>query len=80
MEHVDLRKSEVEEYVSSISILGPVLGVMNELLEHRLLEDYVIGGGVAVLYEEVVVNLEMLEPILARYNLIKRWERLQDVE
>lgn len=34
----------------SLSVIAPVLRVLNDLLAHRLLEDYAIGGGIAVLY------------------------------
>jgi hypothetical protein len=44
------QESDMEAQLASISIIGPVLKVMNDLIEQRLLKDYAIGGGVAVLY------------------------------
>jgi hypothetical protein len=36
--------------ISSVSLIAPVLKVLNKLRDNRLLEDYAIGGGIAVLY------------------------------
>ena len=36
--------------ISSVSLIAPVLKMLNKLRDDRLLEDYAIGGGIAVLY------------------------------
>jgi hypothetical protein len=43
-------ESQLREQLLSISVIAPVLKVINELTREQLLEDYAIGGGVAVLY------------------------------
>lgn len=40
----------MEREISNVSLIAPVLKVINKLRDHRLLEDYAIGGGIAVLY------------------------------
>lgn len=42
--------SEMTGQVMNISLIAPVLRVLNNLLKEHLLEDYAIGGGIAVLY------------------------------
>ena len=44
------QQPDASEEAMGKSILGPVLVVLNDLLKQGLLEDYAIGGGVAVLY------------------------------
>jgi len=44
------RESQVSAQLADISVIAPALKVINDLIKERLLEDYVIGGGVAVLY------------------------------
>ena len=46
----ELHDNEIDAPVGNVNMIGPVLRVMNALIEQRELEDYVIGGGVAVLY------------------------------
>ncbi len=43
-------KLETGREISSVSLIAPVLKVLNKLRDNRLLEDYAIGGGIAVLY------------------------------
>ena len=43
-------KPESGREISSVSLIAPVLKVLNKLRDNRLLEDYAIGGGIAVLY------------------------------
>ncbi len=40
----------MDREISSVSLIAPVLRVINQLRDNRLLEDYAIGGGIAVLY------------------------------
>lgn len=44
------RETPIGEQLANISVIAPVLKVINGLIKEQLLEDYVIGGGVAVLY------------------------------
>jgi hypothetical protein len=44
------QESEIAEQLTHVSVIAPVLEVMNDLLKEHLLEDYAIGGGIAVLY------------------------------
>lgn len=44
------QESEIAEQLTNVSVIAPVLEVMNDLLKEHLLEDYAIGGGIAVLY------------------------------
>ena len=43
-------ESQVSAQLANISVIAPALKVINDLVKEQLLEDYVIGGGVAVLY------------------------------
>ncbi len=43
-------KPENDREISSVSLIAPVLKVINKLRDNRLLEDYAMGGGIAVLY------------------------------
>lgn len=43
-------KPESDRAISSVSLIAPVLEVLNKLRDNRLLVDYAIGGGIAVLY------------------------------
>lgn len=43
-------KPEMEREISNVSLIAPALSVLNILRDQRLLEDYAIGGGIAVLY------------------------------
>lgn len=43
-------KPESGREISSVSLIAPVFKVLNKLRDYRLLEDYAIGGGIAVLY------------------------------
>ncbi len=40
----------MDREISSVSLIAPVLKVINRLRDNRLLEEYAIGGGMAVLY------------------------------
>jgi hypothetical protein len=44
------QESGTNEQVMTVSLIAPVLEVLNDLLKEHLLEDYAIGGGIAVLY------------------------------
>ena len=53
LKHVDtetMPDSELTEQVMNVSVIAPVLKVINDLQRHNLLKDYAIAGGIAVLY------------------------------
>ncbi len=47
---MDCFDRKMDKEIASVSLVAPVLSVLNKLREQRLLEDYAIGGGIAVLY------------------------------
>jgi hypothetical protein len=44
------QQTDSHEAFMRISVIGPVLTMLNELLQRRFLTAYAIGGGIAVLY------------------------------
>lgn len=60
--HVDteaIPDSELTEQAMSVSVIAPILHVLNDLRQRHLLEEYAIAGGIAVLY--------YTEPVLTYY-------------
>ncbi len=53
LQHADTETtpdSELTEEAMSVSVIAPVLHVLNDLRQRNLLKDYAIAGGIAVLY------------------------------
>ena len=52
---------QLDENISDLNLLKPVLNTLNDLKDKKLIEDYVIGGGIAVMYYSVPIFTDDLD-------------------